>query len=97
MAIRPPEFRTSVLDLYPVFRTTDIDLSAAVWTEIDEKPKTHPGKSLIEFVFKDSESVRNVVCAYASGLLMQDVKKFAARRGLLYRLAREAAAAGGAR
>lgn len=83
------------MDRHPEFRTNDLDLSAAIWTETDERPTTQPGKSLIEFVFKGD--VNNVVCAYASGLLVQDVRKFAARRGLLYRLAREAAATGGAR
>jgi len=79
------------------FRTIEIDLAAAVFTEIKKRPTVRPGKTLVEFSFKDSPVVRSVVFAWLSGQLIQNVREYAANRGLLYRLVREAAASGGAR
>lgn len=79
------------------FKTTDIDLSAAIMTDSGSRPTAQPGRDLIEFSFFDDEAVRKTALAYASGNLQQNVKKFAANRAFLYRLAREVTRSGGAR
>lgn len=73
------------------------DVSAAIWNETNIKPTVRAGKSLVEIVFPDTESVRNTVYAYSGGNLRQDVRAYAAKRGQLFKMIRQCASTGGAR
>ncbi|QXE86613.1 hypothetical protein KP003_20050 [Geomonas nitrogeniifigens] len=70
--------------------TKDIDLCAAIMTATDRIPSIlrQSGQALVSFEFKDNEETRAVIMAYATGELMQPVKRFAACRAWLYRQAR---------
>ncbi len=77
------------------FRTTDIELSAAIMTALNQKPlEIVPGRELVEFVFPPSETVEEVALKYAAGRLLQEVRRLAANRSWLYRRAREVARTG---
>lgn len=71
-------------------QTSDIDLCAAIMTATGRIPSIlrQPGQALVSFEFKDDEETRAVIMAYATGELMQPVKRFAACRAWLYRQAR---------
>ncbi len=47
-----------------------------------------PGHALISFEFSTDEEIQAIVLAYASGELVQPVKRFAACRAWLYRQAK---------
>ena len=71
-------------------QTSDIDLSAAIMTATGRKPAIfrQPGQALVSFEFKDDDESRAVIIAYATGELVQPVKRFAACRAWLYRQAK---------
>ncbi|WP_224983567.1 hypothetical protein [Geomonas agri] len=73
------------------FQTTDIDLSATIMTATGKIPAvlSRPGKALVTFEFADDDATRAVVFTYATGELVQPVKRFAACRSWLYRKAKE--------
>lgn len=74
----------------PAFTTQDIDIAAAIMTATGQQPEIfrQPDHDLASFEFPANETVQAVVMAYASGELMQPVKRFAACRSWLYRQAR---------
>ena len=76
---------------------TDIDLAAAILTATNIRPAARPGTDLAEFFFPNTEEVRSVMVAFSTGNLEQNVRRFAANRAWLYRLARQIARTGGAR
>jgi hypothetical protein len=67
--------------------TTDLDLAAAIMTATDRQPTVilQPGKPLATFEFTDDEFTRTIIIAYATGELVQPVKRFAACRAWLFR------------
>jgi hypothetical protein len=69
------------------FQTSDIDLAAAIMTATGRQPEVfqQSGRQLITFEFFDDEATRTIIIAYASGELVQPVKRFAACRAWLYR------------
>lgn len=71
-------------------QTSDIDLSAAIMTATGRTPAIYrqPGQALVTFEFKDDDESRAVIVAYATGELVQPVKRFAACRAWLYRQAK---------
>jgi len=72
------------------FQTSDIDLIAAIMTATGRPPAIfrQPGQALVTFEFKDEDESRSVTIAYATGELVQPVKRFAACRAWLYRQAK---------
>jgi hypothetical protein len=72
------------------FQTPDIDLSAAIMTATGKTPSIfrQPGQALVSFEFKDDDETTAVIVAYATGELVQPVKRFAACRAWLYRQAK---------
>ncbi|GAB7026026.1 hypothetical protein [Geotalea toluenoxydans] len=68
------------------FRTSDIELAAALMTATNRKPLAiMPGVELVEFIFPGDEVVQSVVMKYAAGRLILEVKRLAANRTWLYR------------
>jgi len=76
----------------PDFQTSDIDLAAAIMTATGERPEISrdPGRELGTFHYPAVDAVHAVALAYASGDLVQPVKRFAACRAWLYRQVRTA-------
>ncbi|WP_224983010.1 hypothetical protein [Geomonas agri] len=72
------------------FQTTDIDLSATIMTATGKMPAIlrQPGKALVTFEFSDDDATRAIVFTYATGELVQPVKRFSACRAWLYRQAK---------
>lgn len=72
------------------FQTTDLDLSAAIMTATGRQPHILQvsGQPLVSFQFPNDETTMAIVISYASGDLVQPVKRFAACRTWLYRQAR---------
>lgn len=66
------------------FKTVEIDLAAAIMTATGDKPEIRPTSQLMEFIFCSSDA-REIAADFASGFLMQPVKKFAACRNLLWK------------
>ncbi|WP_243373611.1 hypothetical protein [Geotalea sp. SG265] len=72
------------------FKTTDIELAAAIMTASKAKPLAIiPGLDLVEFVFPDDETTQAVIRKYAAGTLFQEVRRLAAHRKWLYRQIKE--------
>jgi hypothetical protein len=72
------------------FSTEDLDLAAAIVTATRKRPRVckHTDRQLVTFIFPNDEPTQAVILAYAGGTLIQNVRKFAACRFQLYRLAR---------
>jgi len=73
------------------FSTEDIDLAAAIMASTGRQPEVfrQPGCPLVTFECLDDEHTRQTIFAYAGGDLSLPVRRFAACRSLLYRLARK--------
>jgi hypothetical protein len=72
------------------FQTEDLDLAAAISAATGRQPAVfrRPDRMLVSFEFPDDEITRQIVIEYAGGDLSLPVKRYAACRGQLYRLAR---------
>ena len=76
------------------FKTSDIDLSAAVMTATGILPDIElPGSSdsdLVEFAFPDTDQVQKIVLRYAASSLSLPVDRFARKRSWLFKRMRKA-------
>ncbi|MBJ6725407.1 hypothetical protein [Geomesophilobacter sediminis] len=69
-----------------IFETADLDLTAAIMTGTGNPPVIgHQRDGLVIFEFIDNEVTRAIVIAFATGQLVQPVKRFAAARAWLFR------------
>lgn len=81
-------------DLKP-FRTSDIDLVAAILTECGEVPVTaSPGQRLVEFSVDRTERIEKVIIEYSSGGLCQNIRLFSRHRAKLYKAAQQVSVSG---
>ena len=71
-------------------QTSDIDLAAAIMTGTGKQPGVYqqPGQQLVTFEFVDTDAIRSIIMEYATGELVQPVKRFSASRAWLYRQAK---------
>jgi hypothetical protein len=81
------------------FKTSDIDLSAAIMTATGIAPDIDPGSrendfTLAEFSFPDTDPVQKIVLRYAGGNLSLPVVRFARNRACLFRRMRKAIESG---
>ena len=70
-------------------RTTDLNLAASIMTATNHKPTVTAGRDLVEFTFPADEATKAVAVEYATGTLMQEVRRLAVNRTWLYRQTRE--------
>jgi hypothetical protein len=71
------------------FKTTDIELAAALMTSGSKPIRIAPGRDLVEFFFCNDDEVQNLTMQYASGTLCLEVRRLANSRGWLYRQVKE--------
>ena len=72
------------------FKTTDIELAAALMTSGQRPEMIAPGAELVEFHFPNNDRVREVAVQYAAGTLCLEVRKLANSRSWLYRQVKKA-------
>lgn len=70
------------------FKTTDIELAAALMTCGQRPGKIAPGPELVEFHFRHDERLHEVALQYAAGTLVLEVRRLANSRSWLYRQVR---------
>lgn len=78
----------------PEFKTTDIELAAALVASDQEPKRITPGGKLVEFIFCNNEKVRDVALQYAAGTLCLEVRRMANGRSWLYRKVKEVSRTG---
>lgn len=66
------------------FSTTNIELAAALMTATNKRPLAiRAGVEFGEIVFPASEAIQAVITRYATGTLMQEVRRLAGNRSWL--------------
>lgn len=72
-----------------IFTTSDIELSACIFTAGVAPLKIAPGRELVEFVFPINGTVNETILGYSSGTLCQPVRKLVKHRSWLYKQVRD--------